>query len=200
MAEKKASPQAEGMFARILETRTIILSAAIDAKTACEVTQQLVLLNHHSPKQQITLLVNSPGGDIFSGLAIYDMLRFVSAPIISIVSGLAASMGSIIPLAADKGRRYALPNAKFLIHQPLITGYQGRASELEIQAQEIMRDRERIITLYAQHTGRPHQQIAGDIDRDHWMQAPQAKTYGLIDRIITSEAELKKLTKKSTTA
>ncbi len=189
--KESSARSGEGLFARLLESRTIVLSSAIDANITRNLIQQLVIFNHQSSKKPITLISNSPGGDVFSGLALYDMLRFISAPVISIITGLAASMGSIIPLAADKGQRYTLPNAKFLIHQPLMTGYQGRASELEIQANEILRDKERIISIYAQHTGKKPEKIAHDIDQDHWMDAKQAKAYGLVDQIISSEKELK---------
>lgn len=130
------------------------------------------------------------GGEFHSGFAIYDTIHFIAAPVISVVVGLAASMGSIIPLAAAQGNRYALPHAKFLIHQPLLMGYQGRASDLEIQAREILRDREGVVKIYEQHTGRKPEDIAKDIDRDKWMTAEEALNYGLIDQIITNRQDI----------
>jgi ATP-dependent Clp protease, protease subunit len=187
---KSAQEDGGGLMNRMLASRTVIISAQVDAELAQKVIQQLVLLDHDDPKSRITVLINSPGGEVFSGFAIYDTLRFLSAPVITVVTGLAASMGSIIALAPEKGRRYSLPNAKFLIHQPLMTGYQGRATDLEIQATEILRDRERIIQIYAQNTGKKPEEIAVDIERDKWLTAQQALDYGLIEHIVTKREEL----------
>jgi ATP-dependent Clp protease protease subunit len=188
--QKASEQEGGGLLGRLLASRTIVLSGQVDAELAQKVIQQLVLLDHEDPQSRIILLINSPGGEVFSGFAIYDTIRFISSPVATVVTGLAASMGSIIALAAEKGNRYALPNAKFLIHQPLMTGYQGRASDLEIQATEILKDRERIIHLYAENTGRPPEEVEQDIDRDKWMTAQQALDYGLIEHIITKRREL----------
>jgi len=193
MAEKEKKPEedAGGMMSHVLSSRTVVISAAVDSVLAAKTIQQLVILDHHDSTKPITVLVNSPGGELYSGFAIFDVLRFISAPVITVVVGLAASMGSIIPLAAPKGSRYALPNSKFLIHQPLLMGYQGKATDLEIQAREILRDRERIVELYADVTGRKQDLIAKDIDRDNWLTPSEALEYGLIDKIITSRTEIK---------
>ena len=193
MADKDKKPEEEtgGMMGRVLASRTVIISAAVDSDLAAKVIQQLVLLDHDDNSKPITLLINSPGGEVYSGFAIYDMVGFISAPVVSVVVGLAASMGSIMPLAAPKGSRYALPHSKFLIHQPLLMGYQGKATDLEIQAKEILRDRERVVELYAGHTGRKVEEIAKDIDRDKWLTPEEALDYGLIDKIITSRTEIK---------
>lgn len=182
--KKGADEDGGGLFNRLLASRTIVISSQVDSELAQKVIQQLLLLDHDDPRARITVLINSPGGEVFSGFAIYDTIRFIAAPAITVVTGLAASMGSIIALAPKKGDRYALPNSKFLIHQPLMTGYHGRATDLEIQATEILRDRERIIQIYAQHTGRKPEEIAHDIDRDKWMTAEEALDYGLIERIV----------------
>jgi len=194
-AEDKPSPEKAkgaddpGMVVRLLASRTVILSGQVDSEMAQRVIQQLVLLDHDSDKR-IILLINSPGGEVYSGFAIFDTLRFISAPIVSVVVGLAASMGSVLALAAPKGSRFCTPNAKFLIHQPLMMGYQGRAVDLEIQAKEILRDRERLVSLYSEATGKPSADISRDIDRDRWMTAEEAKAYGLLDRIIARRSEL----------
>jgi ATP-dependent Clp protease protease subunit len=188
--DKKPDEESAGMLGRLLASRTVLVSGAVDSKMASKVIQQLILLEHDDEEKRITLLVNSPGGEFHSGFAIYDMIQFVSAPVISVVVGLAASMGSIIPLAVPKKCRYALPNSKFLIHQPLLMGYQGRASDLEIQAREILRDRERVVEIYGKHTGRKADDIAKDIDRDKWMTAKEALDYGLIDKIVTNRKEI----------
>ena len=179
-----------GLLGRLLESRTVIISGQTDSQLAQKVIQQLILLDHADAKTRITLLINSPGGEVFSGFAIFDTARFIAAPILTVVVGLAASMGSILALAAPKGSRYATPNAKFLIHQPLLMGYQGRAIDLEIQAKEILKDRDRIIRLYAESTGRDPKDISHDIDRDKWMTAEEALDYGLVDRIVKSRSEL----------
>jgi ATP-dependent Clp protease protease subunit len=187
---KNPPEDSSGLFNRLLASRTVIISGGTDSELAQKVIQQLVLLDHADPKARITVLINSPGGEVFSGFAIFDVLRFISAPVISVVVGLAASMGSILALAAPKGSRYATPNAKFLIHQPLLMGYQGRAIDLEIQAKEILKDRDRIVKLYAETTGKDAADISRDIDRDKWMTADEAKAYGLVDRIISRGTEI----------
>ena len=194
--KKNKEEEAGGMIGRLLASRTVIISGQVTSDLAQKVIQQLVMLDHDNPDADITVLVNSPGGEVFSGFAIFDTMRFINAPVITVVSGLAASMGSIIAIAPEKGNRYALPNSKFLIHQPLMMGYQGRATDLEIQAKEILRDRERIVELYSTITGRKKDAVAKDIDRDNWMNADEAQEYGLIDKIIKSRSEIKKVSKK----
>ena len=182
--------ESESLVGRLLASRTIVLSGGVDAELAQKVIQQLVLLDHADPKAGITMIINSPGGEVFSGFAIFDVMLFISAPVCTVVSGLAASMGSIIALAPDPERRFALPNSKFLIHQPLMTGYQGRATDLEIQAKEILRDRDRIIALYAEKTKRKAEEIGRDIDRDNWMSVEEALEYGLVGKIIKKREEI----------
>ncbi len=189
---KERGEEGSGLLNRMLESRTIVISGSVDSELAQKVIQQLLLLDHADPKERVLVMINSPGGEVFSGFAIYDTMRFISAPVVTVVTGLAASMGSIIALASDKNHRYALPNSKFLIHQPLMTGYQGRATDLEIQANEIIRDRERIVEIYAETTGRKPNEITRDIDRDKWMNAEEAKAYGLVEKIIKTRQELGK--------
>ncbi len=188
--EKKSDEESPALLERLLASRTVIVSGPVTAEMASKVIQQLILLDYDDEEKRVTLLVNSPGGEFHSGFAIYDSIRFVSAPVITVVVGLAASMGSIIPLAAEKGGRYALPHSKFLIHQPLLMGYQGPATDLEIQAREILRDRERVVEIYGEHTKRKAADIAKDIERDKWMTATEALEYGLLDRIITHRKEI----------
>ncbi|MDA0855254.1 MAG: ATP-dependent Clp protease proteolytic subunit, partial [Proteobacteria bacterium] len=139
--------------------------------------------------------INSPGGEVFSGFAIFDMLRFLSCPITTIVGGFAASMGSILSLAANPGRRFAFPNAKIMIHQPLLMGYQGRATECQIQAREILKTRDRIIDIYCEQTGKDYETIKQAIDRDNWMVAEEALEFGLLDKIVKSRMELNEILK-----
>ncbi|MEE8395213.1 MAG: ATP-dependent Clp protease proteolytic subunit [bacterium] len=189
---KKTEEEHQGLAARMLDSRTVIVSGTVNSEMASKVIQQLILLDHADGKKAITLLINSPGGEFYSGFAIYDTIRFINPPVVSVVVGLAASMGSIIPLAAPKGSRYALPHSKFLIHQPLLMGYQGRATDLEIQAREILRDRERVIEVYSEHTGKKTADITADIDRDKWLTPEEALEYGLIEHIITQRGEIGK--------
>lgn len=175
----------------LIEKRRIIISSSIDAKVADRIMKQLLIMDDNNNEKNITVYINSPGGDVFSGFAIYDMMQFIESPVITLVTGFAASMGSIIMLAAEKGNRFALPNSKVLIHQPLIPGvFQGRATEIEIQAKEIDQTKQRIIDLYAKETGKNKDQIAKDIDNDYWLTAEEACEYGLIDKIIKNVKDI----------
>ena len=152
MAEEKKedSPEMQGLAVKMLQARTLVISQGVTSELTQRILTQLVLLEQDDPEAPITLFINSPGGEVFSGFAIFDMLRFLSCPITTIVGGFAASMGSILSLAANPGRRFAFPNAKIMIHQPLLMGYQGRATECQIQAREILKTRDRIIDIYCE--------------------------------------------------
>ena len=180
----------EGMASKLLKSRTVVISQHVDAKLTAKVLSQLVLLEQEGPEEPITVFINSPGGEIFSGFAIFDMLNFIACPVTTIVTGFAASMGSILSLAADKGRRFSMPQAKIMIHQPLLMGYQGRASECEIQAREILKTRDHLVNLYAEHTGKSLKEIKKALDRDNWFSAEEALEYGLNDKVILSRSEL----------
>lgn len=175
---------------KLLKSRTVVISQQVDAKLSAKVLSQLVLLEQEGSKMPITVFINSPGGEIFSGFAIFDMLKFVTCPITTVVTGFAASMGSILSLAADEGRRFAMPQSKIMIHQPLLMGYQGRASECEIQAREILKTRDHLVKLYASHTGKSHEEIKKALDRDNWFTAEEALEYGLLDKVVHSREEL----------
>jgi ATP-dependent Clp protease, protease subunit len=177
---------------QFIEQRKIIISGGIDQRIAEKTIKSLFLLDSIDPKKPITVIINSPGGEVFSGFAIYDFMKLISAPVITIVAGFAASMGSIIMLGSKKGKRYCTPNAKVLIHQPLIGGFfEARATEIEIQAKEIQETKNRIIKIYEEETKQPKEKIAKDIETDYWMTAEEAVEYGLIDKIITSMEEAK---------
>jgi ATP-dependent Clp protease protease subunit len=175
---------------KLLETRTIVVSGSVDSKLTDKVIQQLLILERMDPKKGITLLINSPGGEIHSGFAIYDMMKFIPCPITTVVIGLAASMGSILSLVGDDERRFALPNAKIMIHQPLLSGAEGQTTDLEIHSRQIINHRNEIAELYAEKTGKPIKQIIKDMDRDHWLTAKEAVKFGLINRVIASRSEL----------
>ena len=188
--KEKGSPFAE----RLLKERKIVISSEVDSKLANRVVQQLIFLEADDPKKPITIFINSPGGEIFSGFAIFDMMKFIKPIVKTVVIGFAASMGSILSLGAEHGHRYALTNSMFLIHQPLISGvYRGSAADIEIQAKEMINTKNKIIDIYVEATGKTYDEIKRDIDRDYWMTAQQALEYGpksLIDKLITKSSEL----------
>lgn len=172
------------------QTRTILISSAVDQKLAEKVIQQVFYLENLDEDKEIRVFINSPGGEIFSGMAIYDTLRFVSCPVTTVVIGLAASMGSVLALAGDEGKKFALPYARFMIHQPLLTGYVASATEVEIQAAEMNKTKKTIAELYAEKTKKKLELILKDIDRDHWFDAEEALDYGLIDKVLKDRKEL----------
>jgi len=189
--EQDRKKREEFVNERVLRSRKIILSEAVTNKLADRVIRELLFLESDNPKKDIILFINSPGGEIFSGFAVFDMIKFIKPKVRTLVAGMAASMGSILSLAAPKGQRFALPLARILIHQPLLSGsYFGVASDIEIQAREMLKAKEKIIEIYMQATGKNHKEIEHDIDRDFWMTAEEAKKYGLIDKIIKSSSEL----------
>ena len=175
---------------KLLKSRSVVISQQVDSKLSEKILNQIVLLEQEGGELPITVFINSPGGEIFSGFAIFDMLKFVSCPVTTIVTGFAASMGSVLSLAADKGRRFAMPQSKIMIHQPLLMGYQGRASECEIQAREILKTRDHLVSLYSDQTGKSHDDIKKALDRDNWFTAKEALDYGLLDKVVHSRSEL----------
>ncbi len=181
----------EGMDSKLLKSRTVVISQQVDAELTAKVLSQLVLLEQEGHEEPVTVFINSPGGEIFSGFAIFDMLNFIACPVTTIVTGFAASMGSILSMAADKGRRFAMPQAKIMIHQPLLMGYHGRASECEIQAREILKTRDHLVKLYSEQTGKSREEIKKALDRDNWFTAEEALEYGLLDKVVHSRSELK---------
>lgn len=187
----KAEKQAEGMDPlshKFLKTRQILLSGEINKALAEKIIRQLLVLEADSD-EPIKIFIDSPGGDADAGYAIFDMIRFINAPVYTIGMGLVASAGSIILLAAPKERRFALPNSHYLIHQPL-SGIKGVATEIEIHAMELEKMRVKINEMIAQETGLSIEKISKDTDRDFWMNAVEAKAYNLVTKVITSRKEL----------
>ena len=188
--ESKKEGQPDSLSEKFLKTRQIILSGAIDEENAAKVIQQLLLLEADSDKP-IYIYIDSPGGSIDSGFGIYDVIRFINAPVYTIGTGLIASMGSIILLSVPKERRLALPNSHYLIHQPLISGVaRGVTTDINIQAEEIAKSKQKLIKLIADETGKSVKQVEQDCDRDHWLTAEEALDYGLVSRIISKRSEL----------
>jgi ATP-dependent Clp protease protease subunit len=175
--------RAYDIYSRLLKDRIIFIGTPIDDYIANLVVAQMIFLEGEDPDRDINLYIQSPGGVVSAGLAIYDTMQFVKCPVSTLCLGLAASMGAVLLTAGATGKRYCLPNAKVMIHQPL-GGAQGQASDIEIATREMLKTREQLNTILAKHTGRPIDQIVKDTDRNHWMTAEEAKGYGLVDEII----------------
>lgn len=179
--------------AKLMEHRKIFISEAITSRSAKRFVSELLALEHDKPGAPITLYLNSPGGEVNSGFAIYDTIRFISSPVTIINTGLCASIATVINIAAKKDRRFSMPNAKFLIHQPLIPGQvYGQASDLEITAREILKTREKINKMLAKETGTPLDKVEKDTTRDYWMNAQEAVEYGLVSKIVETYKDLEK--------
>lgn len=175
----------------LLEKRRIFLSDAVDSESCSQIIRQLWFLELSQPGKPITFIINSPGGSVDAGFAIWDQIKMITSPVTTLVTGIAASMGSVLSLCAAPGRRFATPNARIMIHQPMIGGViKGQATDLEIQAKEILKMRAKLVDLYVQATGKDYATIDLAIDRDTWMSAVEAKDFGLIDKVISSYKEL----------
>jgi ATP-dependent Clp protease protease subunit len=175
------------IFSRLLMDRIIFLGTPINDDVANIVIAQMLFLAADNPERDINLYINSPGGSVSAGMAIYDTMQFLDAPVRTICMGLAASMGAFLLAAGATGKRSALPHARIMIHQPS-GGAQGTAADIEIQAREILYLRHKMNELFGKHTGRPVEQIERDIDRDRFMSAEEAQAYGIIDHVITQRA------------
>jgi ATP-dependent Clp protease protease subunit len=175
------------IYSRLLKERVVFIVGAIDDYMANLVVAQLLFLEAENPDKDIHLYINSPGGVITAGLSIYDTMKFIKPDVSTMCIGQACSMGSFLLTAGTKGKRFALPNSRVMIHQPS-GGAQGQATDIEIQAREILYLRERLNRMYAEHTGQPVEKIARDVERDFFMSAEQARDYGLIDTILDRRA------------
>ena len=171
------------IFSRLLDERIIFLGTPIDDQVANLVVAQLLHLESEDPVKDIAMYINSPGGSIYSGLAVYDTMRFIKPDIQTMGVGVAMSMGSLLLAGGTKGKRAALPNSRILIHQPS-AGFRGQSTDIEIHAREILNVRKRIEQIYAEHTGRPAEQVRADMERDRFFTAQQALEYGIIDRVL----------------
>lgn len=175
--------RAYDLYSRLLKDRIIFLGTEVNDVVANSIVAQLLFLESQDPEKEITLYINSPGGSITAGMAIYDTMNFVKSPVSTICIGMAASMGAFLLSAGEKGRRYCLPNAEVMIHQPL-GGARGQATEIEIAAKRILWLREKLNRIMAENTGQPYEVLAKDTDRDNFMTAERALEYGLVDHII----------------
>jgi ATP-dependent Clp protease, protease subunit len=177
--------RAYDIYSRLLKERIIFLGTGIDDTVANLIIAQLLFLESEDASQDIKLYVNSPGGQVYSGLAIIDTMRLIKPAVSTIVVGVAASMGAIIAASGEKGKRYALPNAKVMMHQPS-SGFEGTSADIEISAREVLALRRRIDEILADATGHPVEKINRDTDRDYWLTAKEAADYGIVDKVITS--------------
>ena len=176
------------IYSRLLKERIIFLGEEVNEVTASLVVAQLLFLESEDTDKDIQLYINSPGGSVTAGMAIYDTMRYIKCDVSTICIGMAASMGAFLLAGGTKGKRLALPNAEIMIHQPL-GGAQGQATEIEIAAKHILRTKQKLNTILAENCGQPYDIIAADTERDNWKSAEEAKEYGLIDRVITDRTE-----------
>jgi ATP-dependent Clp protease protease subunit len=175
------------IYSRLLRDRVIMLDGEIGSTTASLITAQLLFLESENTDKEISLYINSPGGSVTAGMAIYDTMRFIKCDVSTIVMGQAASMGSLLSCAGTKGKRFILPNARHMIHQPL-GGASGQATDVEIQARELLRWKQVLTDIYVEHTGKPRNELVADMERDFFMTAGEAVEYGLADKILTTRA------------
>ena len=187
--------RAYDIYSRLLKERVVFLVGPVTEVTANLIVAQLLFLESENPDKDIYFYINSPGGSVSAGLAIYDTMQFIKPDVSTLCVGQAASMGAFLLAAGDKDKRYCLPNSRVMIHQPSQSGGGGSASDIEIQAKEILYLREKLNSLMAKHTGQPIEQIEKDTDRDRWMSAEDAKAYGLVDNIVANRTEVGDLPK-----
>jgi len=176
------------IYSRLLKDRIIFLGEEVNSASAATVVAQLLFLEAEDPEKDISLYINSPGGEITSGMAIYDTMQYIKCDVSTVCIGMAASMGAFLLAGGAKGKRFALPNAEIMIHQPL-GGAKGQATDIEISAKHILAIKERLNKIMAENTGQPYEVIANDTERDNWKTAKEAKEYGLIDEVIVSHRD-----------
>ncbi|NDV27762.1 ATP-dependent Clp endopeptidase proteolytic subunit ClpP [Desulfovibrio sp. JC010] len=181
--------RAYDIYSRLLKDRIILLSGEVNDHVASVICAQLLFLESEDPEKEIYMYINSPGGVVTAGMAIYDTMQYISAPVATLCMGQAASMGAFLLSAGEKGQRYSLPHSRILIHQPL-GGAQGQATDIDIQAREILRLRKSLNSIMAENTGRTVEEIEKDTDRDNFMSAAEAVEYGLIDKVLENRGNI----------
>jgi len=186
--------RAYDIYSRLLKERIIFITGPMEDHMSTLVCAQLLFLEAENPKKEIAMYINSPGGVVTSGMAVYDTMQFIKPNVSTLCIGQAASMGSLLLCAGEKGMRFALPNARIMVHQPS-GGFQGQASDIERHAEDIIKMKRRLNEIYVKHTGQPYEVIETTLDRDHFMSAEQARDFGLVDQVITSRAALEELAK-----
>jgi ATP-dependent Clp protease protease subunit len=176
------------IFSRLLRERVVFLNGPVDDGIAALICAQLLYLESENPKKELSMYINSPGGIVTSGLAIYDTMQYIKCPVSTVCMGMAASMGSFLLMAGEPGARISLPNARIMVHQPS-GGFQGKASDIERHAEDIIKTKKRLNELYAKHCGRTYEEVERTLDRDSFMSAEEAKEWGLIDHIYETRAD-----------
>jgi len=177
------------IFSRLLKERIIFVTGPVEDQMASLVCAQLLFLEAENPKKEIALYINSPGGVVTAGMSIYDTMQFIKPAVSTLCIGQAASMGSLLLCAGEKGMRFAMPNSRIMVHQPS-GGFQGQASDIERHARDILKMKKRLNEVYVKHTGRTYEEVEKTLDRDHFMDADEAQTWGVVDKILTSRQEL----------
>lgn len=177
------------IFSRLLKERIVFVNGPVEDNMSMLICAQLLFLESEDPKKEISLYINSPGGVVTAGMAIYDTMQFIRPQVSTLCMGQAASMGSLLLAAGAKGRRFVLPNARVMVHQPS-GGFQGQASDIERHAQDIIKMKRRLNEIYVKHTGQDYEVIEKTLDRDHFMTAEEAQTFGLVDEVLTRPLEL----------
>lgn len=181
--------RAYDIYSRLLKDRIVLLGTEVNDTVASLICAQLLFLESQDPEKEINLYINSPGGSVTAGLAIYDTMRYITAPVSTVCMGRAASMGALLLTAGAKGMRYALPNSQIMVHQPS-GGFQGQATDIDIHAREVLRLKERLNEIMAEHTGQSMETIGRATERDNFMTAHEAVTFGLVDRVLVSRKDL----------
>ena len=176
------------IFSRLLKERVIFLNGTVEDGMSALICAQLLYLEAENPKKEIQMYINSPGGVVTSGLAIYDTMQYIKSPVVTLCMGMAASMGSFLLMAGEAGQRISLPNARIMVHQPS-GGYSGKASDIERHAEDIIKTKRRLNEIYAKHTGRSYEEVEEKLDRDTFMTAEEAKEWGLIDLVQANRSE-----------
>lgn len=184
------------IFSRLLKERIIFLNGPVEDGMSALICAQLLFLESENPKKEIAMYINSPGGVVTSGMAIYDTMQYIRSPVSTVCMGMAASMGSFLLMAGEKGSRIALPNARIMVHQPS-GGFSGQASDIERHAQDIIKTKRKLNEIYAKHTGKPVEEVERVLDRDHFMTADEAKDWGLIDHVYATRESAEEAASKS---
>ena len=185
------SERAYDIYSRLLKDRIVLLGTEVDDHVASLICAQLLFLESQDPEKEISLYINSPGGSVTAGLAIYDTMRYITSPVTTVCMGQAASMGAFLLAAGEKGMRFALPNSRIMIHQPS-AGFRGQATDIEIHAREVLRLKERLNQMLAENTGQSYDDIVNATERDNFLSAEEAKKMGIIDRVLISRRDMDK--------
>ena len=191
LEERQLNVTQMDVFSRLMMDRIIFLGTQVTDQSANIIQAQLLYLDSVDPEKDISIYINSPGGSVYAGLGIYDTMQYVNSDVSTICTGMAASMAAVLLVAGEKGKRYALPHSRVMIHQPM-GGIQGQASDIEITAREILKLKEELYRIISDHSGQPFEKVERDSDRDYWMIAQEAKEYGMIDKVLVNTKKEKK--------